>query len=130
LPADVSFGGLWFKEEEVGATSSGWLSFAQGVPHNTGAPKLIGTGTSTGSRVGADDEVFGGKYRSLERGAYASGTISWAIPWKYSTNDGTTWNSIVTANETASSTSTGKCLISKQGSGSYSKELTDNDSDW
>jgi hypothetical protein len=32
--------------------------------------------------------------------------------------------------EAASSTSTGKCSISKDGSGSFSKELSDPDSEW
>ncbi len=102
------------------------------MSHNAGSPARIGFGHITnGSRVvvSVGDEVFGGKYNSAGHGAYSTGSVSWAIPWKYSI-DSASWNLIRTADQTATSTSTGKCTISKQGSGSHSKELSDPDSEW
>jgi hypothetical protein len=131
-PKDVSFGGLFFKELDIGASASGWLTFLNGHGHD---PKpggtVIGLGDIVlGCRVGADDRVFGGKYRSAEHGAYADGEVSWAIPWKYSI-DGSTWHDIgttFTANQTASSNSSGKCFINKAGSATISADLNAADS--
>jgi len=129
-PADVSFANLFFKEEEVGASANGWLAFLNTVGHSPGGAARIGFGSiSTGARVAADDHIFSGKYNAAGQGAYAAGIASWSIPWKYSVG-GVVWSSITTANQSASSTSTGKCSISKQGSGLYSKELSDSDSEW
>lgn len=125
-PATVSFANLYFIEDDVNATGTGWLAFLNGIGHNPGSALRLGFGNaSTGSRVvSGGDQIFSGKYRSAEHGAYATGSVSWAIPWKYSI-DGTSWSSITTVTQTASSTSTGKCTISKDSSGSFSKELTD-----
>jgi hypothetical protein len=133
-PKDVSFAGLFFKELDIGATTSGWLTFLTGIGHDPypGA-NVIGQGDIVrGCRVGADDQVFGGKYRSAEHGAYADGEARWAIPWKYSI-DGSTWHDIgatLTANQTASSNSAGKCFISKAGSATISADLNAADSEW
>jgi len=130
-PADVSFLNLFFREEDVGATASGWLLFLSGQTHSPGGSARIGSGNAIdGSRVLADfDEVFSGKYRAVEHGPYNTGTVNWAIPWDYSL-DFSVWHLIRMANQTASSTSTGKCTISKQGSGSFSRELGDADSSY
>jgi hypothetical protein len=130
LPADVSFANLYFREEEIGATASGWLSFLNTAGHYPGGTARIGFGNiSSGARVGYNDGIFSGKYNSSDHGVYGTGSVNWAIPWKYSV-DNASWNSIATINQTASSTSTGKCTIGKDGSGSFSKELTEVDSEW
>jgi hypothetical protein len=135
LPTNVSFANLYFAEQDVGATTTGWLAFLNGQSHTPSVNGLrIGFGDiNSGAKVAASggDEIFGGKYRDVEHGAYAAGTLNWAIPWNYSISGGAgTWQTITTVNETASSTSTGKCTISKAGSGSVSKELADGDSEW
>lgn len=129
-PADVSFANLFFKEEEVGATASGWLQFLSGMGHFPGGAVRIGFGAiSTGARVAGDDHIYTGAFNSTDHGAYAPGNVNWAIPWKYSVA-GVVWNSMGTVDEPASSTSTGRCTISKDGSGSFSKELSDPTSEW
>lgn len=132
-PTDVSFNNLFFVESEVGATAGGWLAFLSNQPHNPGAPLRIGFGNSvTGARVASNgDEIFSGKYRSLEHGAYFGGTVNWAIPWNYSiTGNAGTWNFMTTVNQTATSDSTGRCTISKDGSAVVTAGLGDPNSSW
>ena len=130
LPDDVSFNNLFFKEEEVGATANGWLSFLNNQGHFPGGAVRIGFGNiSIGARVIGDDQIFSGKYDDVHHGAYANGNVNWPIPWKYSV-DSVSWNSITTVNQTASSTSTGRCTISKDGSGSFLAELTAISTSW
>ena len=133
LPDDVSFLNLYFKEEEIGATTSGWLSFLNGQGHSPGPSARIGFGTiNQGARVAVPgDQIFSGSYSDSNHGPYANGTANWAIPWDYSiTGNVGSWHLITTVNMTASSTSTGRCTISKDGSGSFSKELNDPTSNW
>lgn len=133
-PTDVSFNNLFFVESEVGATAGGWLLFLSNQPHNAGAPLRIGFGNSvTGARVATNgDEIFSGQYRSLEHGGtYFGGTLNWAIPWNYSiTGNAGTWNFMTTVNQTATSDSTGRCTISKDGSVVVTAALGDPNSSW
>jgi len=128
LPNDVSFYNLFFREDDVGATASGWLSFLNGQSHDPGSPQGILNGIG-GGLVNGDDQVFSGKYSDSNHGPYATGQVAWAIPWTYSV-DFITWHSIRVVDQIASSTSTGRCTISKTGSGSFSSELSDPDSEW
>lgn len=126
FPKDVSFANLYFKEDDVGASASGWLSFLSGVPHGAGPALLIGFGDiNSGARVAASagDRVFSGKYNSAGHGSYSAGTVNWAIPWKYGISGGA-YNLIITVNQTATSSQTGRCTITKQG-GSTASELSD-----
>jgi hypothetical protein len=134
LPNDVSFFGVAFKEDDVGAAASGWLSFLNGTGHcvNGTCPQATifnGNSNGLGARVNAEDQIFSGSYRSLERGPYATGTVTWPIPWKWGVTGGT-WQALVTANQTATSTSTGRCTIQKRGSNTYARELGDPTEDW
>jgi hypothetical protein len=133
LPKDVSFRALFFKEEDVGASASGWLSnFLSNAPHcnpSCGSFFILGGDSQVGSRVNSDgDAVFSGAFDDSQH-PYGTGTVTWSIPWKYSV-DNSNWNLIRTADQTATSTSTGRCTISKQGSGSFSKEASDPSSSW
>lgn len=128
LPDNVSFFGVAFIEFEVGASASGWLSFLQNVGHSPGPQSYILNGAVHG-RVNGDDAIFSGSYSSANHGAYATGNATWAIPWKYGVAGGT-WQSLVTANQTVTSTSTGRCTITKRGSNTYAAELLDPTSSW
>ena len=131
-PKDVSFANLFFVEEDVGASTSGWLSFLNGIGHGSGGALSIGFGNiNSGAVVVSNgDQIYSGKYRDVEHGAYAAGNLNWAIRWDYSiTGTAGSWQLITTKNQTATSTSTGKCTISKGGS-SVSRELSDPDSEW
>ena len=131
-PANVSFRNIFFKEEEVAASASGWLSFLNGSPHNASTQGLpiSGGNSSTGGHVLSDgDQIFSGQFRSLEHGAYATGSVSWAIPWDYSVDNGT-YTRFVIVTQTATSTSTGKCTIKKDASPTFSAELSDASSNW
>ncbi|HXM47985.1 MAG TPA: hypothetical protein VN956_08950 [Pyrinomonadaceae bacterium] len=133
-PTNVSFANLYFGEENVSANGTGWLSFTSGIAHcQNGCLGLrIGFGNITsGARVISDgDQIFSGKYRDTEHGSYATGNESWTIPWDYSiTGNAGTWHSMTTVQQQATSTSTGKCTITKKGV-SVSRELGDLDSEW
>lgn len=134
LPNNVSFANLWFYEAEIGATANGWLSFLNTQGHGANTSALgIGFGNiGTGARVISDgDEVFSGKRGEAEHGPYATGRVNWAIPWYFSvTGGGGTWHIITTVNQTATSTSTGRCTIQKDGSVTIVTELGDPDSEW
>jgi len=120
-------------EEDIGATASGWLSFLSGAPHCDPSclALRIGSGNiNTGSRVVSNgDKIFGGKFRDIERGPYADGTVTWEIPWDYSVNF-TDWHRFLTVPQVATSTSTGRCTIKKNGSVLVTAELSDPDSEW
>lgn len=79
------------------------------------------------------DEIFGGKYRSLEHGrTYGNGgTVNWEIPWNYSiTGNAGTWSFMTMVNQTATSDSAGGCTIRKDGSVVVTAALGDPNSSW
>jgi hypothetical protein len=124
LPKDVSFLNLQFKEDEIGATATGWLTFLNGVGHSPGGSSAITSGNiNTGAYVYRPDQVRTGAYGGPGT-SYAAGNVSWEIPWNYAVEGGA-WHLFATATQAATSTSTGKATISKAGSGSFSKEAND-----
>ena len=134
-PKNVSFLNLFFLEQDANAAASGWLAFLNGIPHCDPACTAfrIGSGDiNKGARVASSgDAIFSGKYRDIERGPYATGIVTWTIPWDYSIsgNAGTFLNFFAFA-QTATSVSSGKCTIQKDGSGTISAELSDPNSEW
>ena len=124
LPADVSFLNLQFKEDEVEATATGWLTFLNGVGHSPGGSSAITSGNiDTGAYVFRPDQVRTGAYGGPGT-TYADGNVAWEIPWNYSIIGGT-WHHFATATQAADSNSTGRARISKAGSGVFSKEASD-----
>ncbi len=132
FPKDVSFFNLFFKELNVGASANGWLAFLANDGHcnpSCNAVRILNGNKQKGSRVNADDQIFSGAFSDANHGPYATGSVSWAIPWEYSVNF-SQWHPVQTADQTATSTSTGRCSISKRGSGSFSAEVGDPTSNW
>jgi hypothetical protein len=134
-PKNVSFFNLFFKEEDANAAGSGWLGFLNGISHCDPACTAfrIGSGDITkGARVvSGGDAIFGGKYRDIERGAYATGIVTWTIPWDYSISGNSgTFTNFFTVAQTATSISSGNCTIQKDGSATISAELSDPTSEW
>lgn len=134
-PKNVSFFNLFFLEEDANAAASGWLGFLNGIPHCNPACTAfrIGSGDiNTGARVvTSGDAIFSGKFRDVERGPYATGIVTWTIPWDYSiSGNAGTFTNFFTVAQMATSVSSGKCTIQKGGSATISAELGDPTSEW
>jgi len=134
-PKNVSFFNLFFKEEDANAAGSGWLGFLNGISHCDPACTAFRIGSGDimkGARVvSGGDAIFSGKYRDIERGAYTTGIVTWAIPWDYSiSGNAGTFTNFFTVAQTATSVSSGKCTIQKDGSATISAELSDPNSEW
>jgi hypothetical protein len=123
LPKNVSFAKLQFSEGATVATATGWLSSANGAPHNEGAWRPIGAcDANTGCYVFSIDTVENATIGP----PYGVGTFNWPIPWRYR-KAGTTSSGTIfyTANHYATADNIGTATIQKAGAGPFSRVPSD-----
>jgi hypothetical protein len=123
-PKDVSFARIYF-------TEGGGVISAQGfyLPDNGGEHEPWGVGflpnacnSSTGCVAYSVDVIYTGQWSP----PFSAGTLSWPIQWQYAETESVSSPvNFTTALHEASAESSGAATISKQGSGNYSRVVSD-----
>ena len=127
-PNNVSFTNLQTREGYCTATASGFYAYKNGQVHPAGGWNGVTDGNiNTGCKEDyPEDEIWSGQPGP----PYSIGDFVWPIPVEYKADDGVVHTLTSNQNHHEQADTSGKCTISKYGTGPFSKNASDPSSSW
>jgi hypothetical protein len=128
LPKDVSFSNLYFQEDGGTIQAQGYYQNQNGLTHD---PTGFGYSVNSCNIITGCEAFYDTIYTNNWTGPFSPGTLTWAIEWKYGFSASDPIQSYVLFTYGVHSTvvnSKGTATISKAGSGSFTKEVSNSTS--
>jgi hypothetical protein len=128
-PTTVSFTNLETRETTCTATATGYYSYKNGEQHPLGSwlPVDDGKDTPESGCCLWEDEIWSGDDGPT---SYSIGVYVWSIPVQYRASDGAVHTLTADQNHRLDADAQGKCTISKNGAGPFSKNASEGNSSW